>query len=740
MLRKLIIAFAIIFHVFTSSGHAEELKTRPKVGLVLAGGGALGFAHVGVIKVLEENRIPVDIVTGTSMGSIVGAAYAVGRTGSEMESFITQVNWDDLFNESIPRQDLPYRMKPGRDREIYGDAKLGIKNGDVTSLTGLVYGQRVFPVLQQLYEPVPSPINFDDLPVRYRAVAADIETGQPIVLSSGDIATAARASMSVPGFFVPVEINGRLLVDGGIANNLPIDIAKEMGAEVTIAVELYADLKKRQDLTSAISISGQIISLLLAQNSTYQRGLLTPRDILIAPDLKGRGSTDFGEAKDLIARGEAAARAAVPRLSALSLSEEEYAEYARHRATAFPNAPVRIDFIRINNESGLSDEITRSYLTSNEGDIADPKQIETDLQKLYDTGRFSRVQYNLTTEEGKNGLVITTEEKEWFRNYLRVGLNLEDDFAGDNSFLLAAAFRMNSLNSYGAYAETQLSVGQITEAQGEFYQPIAPASPYFVSPLLDIGETSMDLRQDSDLIAKYTRAEGRGALRFGRELGSYGETYVGYSRGHGRVERQVGDPTLPEFTYETGEVFSSIKLDKTDTPDFPTKGFLARTDYTYSSRALGGEQNFNMLTGVVGLPITFGSNTIAFHGEFGETFQDAPVNYASTFGGFLDVSGFQRASLLATDYTKGQIMGHTRFSQLGGKLFGLGFYAGGSFELTNLRSDVAQLPDYGTIISGSVFIGADTPLLPLYLGFGISDDNTYSFYLNLGRIVGNKRY
>lgn len=217
-------------------------EKRPKIGLVLAGGGALGFAHIGVLKVLEENHIPVDFVAGTSMGAIVGAAIATGKSSADMDSLLTSTDWDQLFIDSSPRQDLPYNLKAGRNREIYGDAKLGIKDGTFVTPAGVVQGQKILPLLQRLYDNAPvSPVDFDKLPVPLRVVAADIESGEAVVISNGDLATAVRASMSVPGFFAPVSMGGHELVDGGIANNLPVDVTIGMGADVLIVVELYAD-------------------------------------------------------------------------------------------------------------------------------------------------------------------------------------------------------------------------------------------------------------------------------------------------------------------------------------------------------------------------------------------------------------------------------------------------------------------------------------------------------------------
>ncbi len=254
---------------------ATPEQRRPVIGLVLSGGGALGATHIGVLKVLEELNVPIDIVTGTSMGSIVGGLYALGLNAHELESVVNGVDWAKTFQDSPPRGSLPVRRK----QEDYGfllDLKLGIKDGALQLPAGLIQGQRLTLMLRELTVRAHNIKSFDDLPIRYRAVAADLETGQQVILGQGNLASAMRASMSVPGFLPPVEIDGRLLVDGGVANNLPVDVARAMGAEVLIVVDIPTILKKRDQLTTSLDIAGQMLAVLVQQNSIPQIASLGP--------------------------------------------------------------------------------------------------------------------------------------------------------------------------------------------------------------------------------------------------------------------------------------------------------------------------------------------------------------------------------------------------------------------------------------------------------------------------------
>lgn len=709
---------------------------RKKIGLVLAGGGALGFAHVGVLKVLEEQRIPVSFIAGTSMGAIVGAGYASGAGVKEMEDLLSETDWDKLFSDNAGRDEMPYRLKSGRNREITGDAKIAIKDGSIAMPAGFVEGQNIRPLLQRLYYRAPVPCSFDELSIPFRALTADIETGKPVVQSSGDLSLAVRASMSVPTFFTPVEIDGHLLVDGGIANNLPVDVTREMGADILIAVELFVDLKKKDQLGSPLGISGQMISLLLDQNSKLQRALLTPQDILITPDLKGYGSTDFNEATALMARGEAAARAMVQRLAPLGVSEAEYSRWQSERKTKARTVET-IDFIEIDNDVPELQQFIDDALTLQPGDPLDRNLIEQEVTNIHRVGYFSQVAYELQERDGKTGVVIRTKEKEWYNSYARLGLSLEDDFDGNSTFTLAGSFKSGPLNDSGAWWETQAEIGTAPRLFSEFVQPIAPASPYFIAPEIEIEQRTIGIRADDDVIARYLNLEGDAAMKVGREFGRFGEASLGIRRGFGDVERDIGSPELPEFSYDTGEAFVRAVYDTADSPDFPTTGMSARVNYISSQEGLGASSEYHMMTGHASVPFTYGRSTWIAGGAFARSFDDLPPERLTSLGGFLNVSGYSRQSLTASDYAGGRLIYFRRVAEAGSGLLGLGMYAGASVEYTNIENDIETLDDYANILSGSVFVGVDTPLAPIYFGFGHSDEDESAVYFNLGRLVRN---
>jgi len=734
----MILAAAIL--IFSASENAlgdEYSKTntpprRPKIGLVLEGGGALGFAHVGVLKVLEENRVPIDVVAGTSIGSIVGAGYASGLTVPEMERALSETKWDDLFGERVQRGDLTYRLKAGRNRELYGDAKLGIKGGKFASPAGLIIGQNILPLFQNLFRTLPSPCDFDSLPLPFRAITADLETGKAYIPSRGNLAAVVRASMSVPGVFSPVEIDGHLLIDGGIVNNLPIDVAKEMGADVVIVSVLDDELLKRQDLQSLVAVSGQMISLLLQQNSDISRKTVRPEDVLVAIPLKGYTAGDFAKAREIMEIGEKAARGSIDDMRRYSVSEEEYARYQANRTKPVP-PPVQIDFVRVKNSSEISDERILKQVTLKPGDTFDREQMEKDVQKIFGTGYFNSVHYDVVRDGDKNGIEIDAAGKGWLEQFVRFGFSIEDNFEGDSSFRLGAAYRRYNMTTEGSYGEAQFEIGKTPRLGLEYYQPFGD-SAYFIAPLLNYQESPITVRRDGDTLAEYELKEYNGSFLLGREIGSYGEAGIGLARGYGSVNREVGNPVLNEFDYDVGEASARINIDTVDTPDFPTKGVAARLAYTSSLKDLGASDEFDTLNGAVTLPYSFGRNTILFGADFANTFDDRPVERSFSFGGFLDISGTRQGFLSASDYTQGKIVYFRRFSEVENPLFNFGFFYGGSVEVSNLESDIEQLPDHRALVSGSIFLGADTPILPTYLGYGRSDEQEDSFFLAVGRV------
>src|ERR1700683_2120143 len=318
---------------------------RPRIGLVLSGGGARGAAHIGVLKMLDRLHVPIDVIAGTSMGAVVGGLYASGMSGEQIQHALSSLDWQAAFRDRPPRTELDYRRKE-EDREYLVNLPLGIQGKRLVIPKGLVQGQMLTETLRQLTLPVARITDFDLLPTRFRAVAPDLETGGKRVIGDGDLTTAMRASMSVPGLFAPVEYHGELLVDGGLTDNLPIDVARSMGVDILIVVDAGFPLQPRKSLNSLPGITNQMLSILLRKDIERDLATLGPNDIVVRPQLGDFSSYDFPETMKIVDAGEQAAQAVGTQLAALALSAEAYARYQRARGEIRTGLP-KIEFVRV---------------------------------------------------------------------------------------------------------------------------------------------------------------------------------------------------------------------------------------------------------------------------------------------------------------------------------------------------------------------------------------------------------
>src|ERR1700676_1810860 len=397
---------------------------RPRICLVLSGGGARGMAHIGVLKVLEELKVPIDCIAGTSMGAVVGGLYASGMTAAQIDTTIRSMDWQEAFRDAPPRRDLAFRRKQDH-RNFLVRLPLGLKHGQILLPKGFIQGQKLQETLRQLTLPFSNSTDFDLLPTPFRAVATDLESGNAVLMEKGDLAIAMRASMSAPGVFAPVELNGRLLVDGGLAANLPINVARAMHADILIVSDVSFPLQPRAALDSALSISRQMLAILLRKDSDRQRGSLSPQDILIEPNLGSAAATDFTAPASIIAGGEAAGREATAALYVYSVDDTAYREYLARRATREPGRPL-IQFVRVDEQSKRYEKTIVAEMKPLLGKPLDLDQVGKHITDLYGLGNFETLDYSLVEQrtgtgttsgtaggDQESGLEVRARRKSW---------------------------------------------------------------------------------------------------------------------------------------------------------------------------------------------------------------------------------------------------------------------------------------------------------------------------------------
>jgi NTE family protein len=725
-------ALAASLTLFTLGALAQTTggKATPRIGLALSGGGARGLAHVGVLKVLEELRVPVHCVTGTSMGAIVGGAYAAGSTAAELEEFVRKADWDDVFRDSPPRAEISTRRKIDDYKTLFAP-EYGITPGSLFLPKGLIAGVSIEGFFRQLTQQVVEVGDFDRLPIPFRAVAADIETGEAVVLARGSLSRAMRASMSVPGAIAPVEIDGRLLVDGGIANNLPIDEARKLCGDAIIAVNISTPALKRNEISSALTVGTQLINFLGKTNVERQLASLGPRDVLIAPELGDISAGSFNRAGDAVRVGEDAARALAQALGRYSLPAAEY-EALRRRQVAARKAVGAVDEIRFEGLQRTSPDVLRALLETRPGEPLTEEKVGADLRRIYGRGDFESVDYQIRQESGRRIMVIQPREKEWGPDYFRFGLGLATDFQGENTFNLLAQYRRTWLNRLGGEWLTEIQVGRQTFFATEFMQPVEERGRWFVAPYARIGNELRYVFSGDDRVGEYQTKETRLGVDGGSYLGTWGEARLGLAWRRVDARTETGLAILPDVDETTAGLRALLYVDQLDNAWFARSGHrLVATAYA-ADEGLGSDHSYQRLDGELSAVKSWGAHTLNFKISGGTDFHsDMPAYENFTLGGPLRLSGYRIDQFSGRRFGFGRLMYYNRAIHLP-DILGSGVFVGASIEAGQIQDRADRLPSAGTIWSGSVFLAASTFVGPAYLGFGFGEAGHYSFYLLLG--------
>ena len=722
---------------------------RPKVGLVLSGGGARGAAHIGVIEVLEELRVPIDFVAGTSMGAVVGGLYASGIEVEQLRVLLDELPWDTMFTDRTRRRDMAYRRKQD-DRNFLSRFDFGFANGSIKMPTGLIQGQKLELELGKLVLPVATVRDFDALTIPFRAVATDIATGQPVVLSGGELADAIRASMAIPAAFAPVELDGRLLVDGGSVMNLPVEVARQMGADVVIAIDISTPLRTRDELNSALAISGQTITMQIQSNTAYQIGLMDEHDVLIRPDLGQVATMSFDRVLEAADHGAEAARAIRDVLSRLSVDEATYAAYRASLARPSSQPPM-IDSIRVDNQSGLGDDVIRSRLTLQAGKPLDTVVLSHDIDILYGLQVFDHVNFRIDRlEDGRNELVLVTRERATGRNRVRLDFELETDFVSNGLFNIGVNVTRQPLNSLAGEWRNELSIGQDPRLSTEIWQPIDDESRWFVAATGQFRTVTLGIFDETlfDLVgfdaidgagtqlAEYRLTGVGGGGSFGRQLGQWGEVRAGIRYEYVEAELEVGLPGVFRNTEESaGELYARFALDTLDDARFPREGSLAVAEFSAGFDALGSATDYQNLELSLARARTWGENTAVLEGQAAFSFEDeTTIGNLRALGGFLRLSGLKPNERLGTDLLYFRIRGYRRVANLGVLSFAVPAYVGISLEAGNTWFGTSQIRIDDFKWGGSLYFALDTPLAPVYVAYGNTNGSRNAAYFFVGQV------
>ncbi len=733
---SLICVVATVLDTPATAFAQDAVIDRPRIGLALSGGGARGAAHIGVLKILERERVPIDYIAGTSMGSIVGGMYASGMSPEEIEAQLVAVDWDDVFDDKVDRENRSFRRKTD-DRLWLIARKPGFNDGKVTLPPGLVQGQKINQLLIKLTLPVADIDNFDDLAIPFRAIAADIQTGETVVLDSGNLPKAIRASMSIPAIMTPVPWGERNLVDGGIASNLPIEVVRGMGADIVIAVDISTPLSEEDVSTSLLSVAGQLAGLLTRRNTEAEIATLAAQDILLIPDLGDIETGDFDRMADAVPTGVASAEEHLTELRRHSLDGPAFAEHVAARQMP-RNVPPFIEFVRFENETRIADEfllgrLRASHVEEIVGHPLDVEQLEKGIDELYGLEIFSHITYAVVEEDGKHGLQIWALPRSWGPNYLQLGVKWNTSFNGEGIFNFSTSLLKTEMNAWNGEWRTALSIGEEPGVLTDFYQPLGKFGRWFAGARASFDQFNVNqFAEGTTDIEEQARIKQFSASAYaGREFGTWGRGSLIYTRGTGDREIRIGDPNIPGEDFDIGELSVVLEADRLDNLYFPSHGHFLSATYRINRSEFGASQDYDQALFAALIARSRGKNTFSFAVDYRTTTSgEAPPERRFRIGGLFNLSGFEFNQLSGQHY--GRVIGQVRRN-----FWDVGFadvYIGTSLEYGNVWESRNDIDAGDGLFAGSLYLAADTMIGPLYLGYGVAEGGADSFYLYVGAL------
>lgn len=700
---------------------------RPRVGLVLGGGGARGAAHIGVLEVLERLRVPIACVAGTSMGALVAGAWAAGLSPEQMRAALARTDWADMFQDNPDYIDLNFRNKRLQQRFLAG-SEAGISLGGAVGPPGVVTGQKIKLFLNQLVHADSGEREIQDLPLPVSIIATDIGNGERVVFREGSLTQAMRASMSVPGLMAPLETPERKLVDGGLVDNLPVrEVRERCAAEVVIAVNVGSPLLKPEEVGGLLSISAQVVALLTEQNVSASLALLRPADIYIKPDLGDIGASDFVRHAGAAERGRVAAEQAAAQLAALSVPAADYAAWRQSLVQAAPVAQP-VDEVEIVGLERVNPEVVRRYLQQRPGAPLNTAQLNRDLLRAYGDGHYERVDYSLVRLRERQLLRVMPVEKSWGPDYLRLALQLDTTLSQGSSYQLRLGYQKTWLNTLGGELLLTADLGNRTGVAAEFYQPLDARQRFFANALADYRRERSDYFDLDQRVAEYRSARSRLELTAGINFDLLGQLRLGWRQTRVSNTLETGLDVLAQVPERSaGGWLLSVDLDRLDRLYFPRRGWAAQASWFDSPQRGYSRFSLDARGAVPAGPFVFGTRLSWVESPRGQL----PLVDAGKLGGFLNLSG----------YASGQLVGdsvaymHLRAERIIGSLpLGLrgDMRIGVALEAGRVGQPYTRQVRNGWLNSAVVYLGGETPIGPVYLGLGQSGGGSTNAYLFIG--------
>jgi len=713
---------------------------RPRVGLVLAGGGAKGGAHVGVLKVLEEMHVPIDCIAGTSMGALVGGGYASGIPAAGLEEFVTGIDWKAVVG-GVGRRDLETIEQKRAGVTYSNDIEMGLKDGRVVLPAGIVNTSNIEDLLRTYVARARAQSDFDQLPIPYRAVATDMLSGRMVVLDSGDLATAMRASMAIPGAFAPVEIGEFVLSDGGMVRNIPVDVARELCADVVIVVNLVEQDVTREKLKTATQLIGRSTDVMIVANENQQLESLKDTDIRVDVIMGDITTADFERVPDTIPLGEKAARAVADKLARLSVPAAQYQAW-RTAVTEGQAIEARLAAVKFQGLQRVNPEYLETRAAVHPGDTVDTAKISAEAQRMSALHEFESVSYTLTGDPAGPTLEWWPKEKAYGPNYLEFDLGLYGSEGGDIGFVIYGKHTRTWLNSLGAEWRNEVQLGYHNNLSTSWYQPLDVAQRFFVEPRALWVRSWEDIFYDDERVATYKFSDWGGRIDLGANLSDDAQVRIGYLYTRRKSEVSTGSLLLPEGSRNDAGLAASFTFDSRDTPFNPTRGVAAALEYSYSDESLGADLDWQRLELGLGLALPVRKDVVWVTMAGGSDLDtDLPLDRTFMLGGPGSFPGFELGELRVTDYwtASGSYLWKIKdiMSIRGQALYaGLRLMAGQTFGRLEGYLD-PSFDDDEMIYGGALYIAGRTQAGPLTVGLGATSTDSWALWIAVGRPVGS---
>jgi NTE family protein len=718
----------------TPAQNAPHVVRRPRIGLVLEGGGALGLAHIGVIQWFEEHHIPVRYVAGTSMGALVGSVYATGNSSDQIEALIKKIEWEKVIRGATPYKDLSFRRK--EDAQDYPNSlEFGLKHG-IQFPEGFNSGQQVGLILDQIALPYSDVKNFNDFPISFGCVSTDLVSGKTEVFRTGSLALALRSTMSLPGIFTPVRDGDRIFADGALLDNLPVDVAQDMGADLTVAVHLQVKPLDPKDPLSTFTVLGRSLSVVIAANELRS---MEQADVLITVPLDDFSSFDYARADEMIKLGYAAAESKSAVLSAFSVDDATWDNYVAQRNSRKRTKLPAPQFVVVPGASPDIAALIQNQLATVIGQPLDAKTLDKQLDILTGTGRFSSLGYQIVDKDGQTGISINAVEKTYAPPVVRPLVSLDGSDYENPRFSIGARITFFDVGAFGRELRNDVILGSEYGVRSEYYVPLKKGSRWFVAPRLFADNAPFDAYQEDKLVAEYRDKQYGGAVDFGYEFGRDAELRVGYQLEDQRFTPRIGDPNLvPSIHGRSGITRVLYRLDRDDDPVIPRKGYDFQFDGEWHDAQPGASQAFPSLEAKFNYYKRLNApSSLFFSAEAGTTLGYQGVGIPVFWlGGSQRMSAYGTNELLTNQYYYFRA-GYLRELFPLPPLLGDKLYFITDFEISKPFQVLAteDLPLSSRLPrDGSAGFVANTIFGPVLIAGSVGDADHYRFFFRIGRL------